>query len=87
MMGAVSKAVTQLGYLCLSAEQQEAVVNFVTGRDVFVSLPTGAGKYLCYLVLPIVFDCLRTTGRSSIVIVVSPLKCKTRRLIVPRPGG
>ena len=64
----------QLGYHCLSAEQQEVVVNFVAGRDVFVSLPTGAGKSLCYLVLPATFDLLRNSPSSSVVIVVCPLK-------------
>ena len=58
----------------VAAEQQEVVVNFVAGRDVFVSLPTGAGKSLCYLVLPATFDLLRNSPSSSVVIVVCPLK-------------
>ena len=40
----------------------------------FVALPTGYGKSLCYALLPIVFDFVR--GRplnSSIVLCVSPL--------------
>ena len=47
----------------------------------FVSLPTGAGKSLCYLVLPVVFDYLRLPSAAaaslgkSILVVVSPLKC------------
>ena len=45
---------------------------FVDGRDVFVMLPTGSGKSLCYTALPSVFDILR--GKDGhIVIVVSPL--------------
>ena len=56
--------------------------NFVRGKDVFVSLPTGSGKSLCYTVLPYIFDFLKarictekssTIVHSSIVIVVSPL--------------
>ena len=41
----------------------------------FVSLPTGSGKSLCYCLLPRAFDFLwqRTALRESIVIVVSPL--------------
>ena len=44
-------------------------------RDVFVSLPTGSGKSLCYCILPELFDTLRGNARKgqSIVIVVSPL--------------
>ena len=39
----------------------------------FVSLPTGYGKYLCYTLLPSVFDLLRGVKEKSIVLVVSPL--------------
>ena len=42
-----------------------AVSSFLQGRDVFVTLPTGFGKSLCYAVLPKVFDTL-STDRSSI---------------------
>ena len=42
------------------------------GRDVFVSLPTGFGKSLCYAVLPLVFDCLRRK-EGSIALCISPL--------------
>ena len=49
-MESISKSAEQLGYSRLLAEQQEVVVNFVTGRDVFIYLPTGAGKSLCYQV-------------------------------------
>ena len=45
---------------------------FLKGSDVFVSLPTGSGKSLCYALLPAAFDSLRESGRS-IVIVVNPL--------------
>ena len=78
-MESISKSAEQLGYLCLLAEQQEVVVNFVAGLDVFVSLPTGTGKSLCYLVLPNIFNLLRNS-KSSIVIVVCPLNSlmKTR---------
>ena len=74
VLASIAKSAEQLGYHCLSAEQQEVVVNFVAGRDVFVSLPTGAGKSLCYLVLPATFDLLRNSPSSSVVIVVCPLK-------------
>ena len=38
----------------------------------FVSLPTGYGKSLCYTLLPPVFDLLRGIEKSM-VLVVSPL--------------
>ena len=59
-----------IGIVALKPLQREAV--FTLGRDVFVSLPTGFGKSLCYAFLPLVFDSLR--GRiGSIALCVSPL--------------
>ena len=55
-------------------EQEIAFLSFLRGRDVFVSVPTGYGKSLCYAALPGAFDLL--LGRrpsTSIVIAVSPL--------------
>ncbi len=34
-----AEAVRKLGYLTLKPEQERAIVNFLTGNDVFVSLP------------------------------------------------
>ena len=36
----INKTIGRLGYKKLSLEQHEAIVNFVNGQDVFVSLPT-----------------------------------------------
>ena len=53
-----------------------------TRKDAFVSLPTGAGKSLCFAVLPYLFDLLKSRVSSvgelaaeerSIIVVVSPL--------------
>ena len=38
--------------------KMEAIRAFVSGNYVFVSLPTGYGKSLCYVLLPLVFDAL-----------------------------
>ena len=51
----VLTAAKSLGYSTLKPEQHEAVVKFASGRDVFVSLPTGHGKSLLHLVA----SCLR----------------------------
>ena len=69
----ISKAAQSLGYSELKKEQHEAVMKFVTGNDVFISLPTGFGKSLCYIILPRVFDLILGIGKKSIVLVVSPL--------------
>jgi len=67
-------ATKQLGYPGLHPKQELAVKNFLSGRDVFMSLPSGSGKLPCYYILPKVFDILRspTTSQWS-VMVVSPL--------------
>ena len=41
------------------AGQRRAIHDFVSGRDVIVSLPTGYGKSFCYALLPAGFDHLR----------------------------
>ena len=66
-------AAEELGVSELTPEQAVVVENFVRGRDVFVSLPTGSGKSLCYGVLPVLFDRLQRSDRRAIVVVVSPL--------------
>ena len=63
----------QLGYCELRPNQTAAVRSFLKGRDVFVCLPTGSGKSLCYCLLPYPFDTLRHGERNSMVLVVSPL--------------
>ena len=69
---AMSWATGELGYSTLRPKQKSAVEHFLRGCDVFVSLPAGAGKSMCYCLLPKAFDfLLRRTG--SIVVVVNPL--------------
>ena len=64
----------RLGYASPQKDQTEAIVQFVSGRDVFVVLPTGSGKSMCYIALPFVFDELRKlTEPKSLVVVMSPL--------------
>eukprot|EP00731_Ephydatia_muelleri_P022108 Em0014g699a len=63
-------ACKRLGYSKLKEEQLRSVVDVLSGRDAFVSFPTGYGKSLSYAILPWAFDEVRSIG---IVIVVSPL--------------
>ena len=46
---ATEYALGQLGYASLKEKQKEALTAFVRGSDTFVSLPTGYGKSLCYI--------------------------------------
>ena len=57
----------------LNKYQREALDQFVLKRrDVFVNLPTGSGKSMIYLALPLLFDSMYDTS-GHIVVVVSPL--------------
>ena len=40
----------------LKPKQIEAVKSFESGKDTFVSLPTGYGKLIIFVVLPLLFD-------------------------------
>ena len=46
----------RIGIPSLHAHQKQAVRAFVDGKDVFVSLPTGFGKSVCFQSLPFVFN-------------------------------
>ena len=70
---AIARAVDAVGFEELKKEQELAIRSFVNGRDVFIALPTGYGKSLCYALLPLVFDSLRGSPHNSIVLCVSPL--------------
>ena len=67
----------ELGYDCLKPKQLEVVSEFMSGKDVFVCLPTGNGKSLCFALLPLVFDNTRDHCKpqqtSSFIVVISSL--------------
>ena len=67
---AANAAASKLGYPALKPEQLQVVVEFLSGKDVFAVLPTGFGKSLCYAVLPLAFDQLRSQEEKSIVVVI-----------------
>ena len=80
---AITQSIRDLGYDKPRQHQVDVVYNFVSGRDTFVSLPTGSGKSVCFACTPVVFDKLRECGTSCIsdsssnhhciTVVVSPL--------------
>ena len=69
---AIKNAAKVLGYASLRPEQLQVVEKFVSGRDVFMSLPTGGGKCF-YACLALVYDKLRAVQQQWIVVVVSLL--------------
>ena len=63
----------RLGYSHPKPAQAEAVTTFILGIDVFLSLPTGYGKSLCYyctLAYRWVFDMIKQKIAFSVIIVV-----------------
>ena len=69
---AIESAAMKAGFDNVKQKQKEAIGEFVSGNDVFVSLPTEYGKSLCYVLLPLVFDLL-LRRKGSIVLCISPL--------------
>ena len=68
----------QLGYEEPTEEQEEALMKFAAGKDVFISLPTGSGKSVCFASVSLLFDKIRrlkvpVEKTCSVTIVVSPL--------------
>ena len=75
---AINKSIEELGFQAATPDQVNVVMKFVSGRDVFVSLPTGSGKSVCFASVSIVFDKLKQnrlkhSTPSSVTIVISPL--------------
>ena len=66
VLSSVTYATTYLGYTKLKPPQEEIITEYVLGKDVFVSLPTGFGKSICYGCLPIVFDKLRGLDEKAL---------------------
>ena len=73
---AIKHAFLTLGYAAATTDQDKAVREFLQGKDVFVSLPTGEGKSLCFATLLAVSDFLKQhltvctgsrTGRDGFV--------------------
>ena len=71
---ALAAAVKKMGLASLKDKQVEAILSFVGGKDVFVSLPTDYGKSIIYAILPQVYDEL--LGECSYCFIfVSNITC------------
>ena len=83
--------------LMLKPEQVECINNISEGKDVFLWLPTGFGKSLCYELLPFVFDywygkqrCYSdfTVHKLSLMVdQVSSLRSRSVRAAIIFSGG
>ena len=85
---AAEKAAERMGYM-LKDKQREVILSFVRGHDVFVSLPTGSGKSLCYSCLLWTFDYLKGDewrAARLIVVVVSSLIALMKDQVAALPG-
>ena len=69
---AILRAADVLKYEPLKEEQRKAIAGFLSGQDVFVVLPTGYGKTVCYSCLPLAYDIFHAT-EGSIIVIISPL--------------
>ena len=79
-MGSIAKEASKAtGYLILRDYQKKTLEAYLSGRDVFVSAPTGAGKSLTFELAPYAFDCLNGDQANSALLLlrvssaVSPL--------------
>ena len=61
------------GDFTLKEEQLDAIKCIYDGKDVFLWLPSGFGKSICYETLPFVFNYNHSNSGCSVVLVVSPL--------------
>ena len=70
----IAYALRRVGYpsMTLEPEQKDCVQCVYEGKDVFVWLPTGFGKTVCFEVLPFMFD-MKLGRVDSLVVVASPL--------------
>ena len=54
--GVLKEVAIEIGFPSLKSKQNEAIVTFVLGKDIFVSLPTSYGKSVIFAMLPLVSD-------------------------------
>ena len=67
---AIDAAVQAFSLKSLKHQQQKAIEEFDSGRDVFVALPAGFGKSCSFALLPTVFDHLCAGKEPSIMVYI-----------------
>ena len=55
---ALKRAMECMGISDMKPKQIDAIKSFVSGRDTFVTLPTGYGKSIIFAILPLLFNFL-----------------------------
>ena len=65
LVSQIHDAASALDIDALKLEQEQAIRQFLQGRDVFTALRTGYGKSLRYFTLPPVFDRIRKVTNQS----------------------
>ena len=77
-MGSIAKAMKDAleatGYSELRDYQRKTIEAYLSGKDVFVSAPTGVGKSLTFELAPYTFDHLFGEACNAIVFVIFPLQ-------------
>ena len=69
----VQNVAKQLGYLHLNREQEQSIIDFVKGRDVLVSLPTGYGKLCVTLCCPVFLISWKVEKKCVYLVASSPI--------------
>ena len=72
ILKAMKDALEAMGYSELRDYQRKTIEAYMSGRDVFVSAPTGAGRSLTFELAPYTFNRLFGKDCNAIVLVIVP---------------
>ena len=78
--GVIARASERLDYSTLRPNQYKVIISFLEGKDVFVTLPTGAEN--SYAMPSFAFDDMYSHV-GSIALIVSPLKALMKDQVSP----